>query len=185
MSPSLANKSALITGAAGGLGKAIAEKFLKAGAKVLIVDINEDRLKSASEELSAHGEVHVIKADITQEESVKEVINAAVAKLGGLDVLVNNAGIMDHFDPVGTLEKGLWDRVIAVNLTAPMLMSKGAVGLEKFRSEGVIVNVGSMAGGFGVRAGALLHAWSCRLEVWTADTAQGRRIRRANMGWWA
>lgn len=157
MSPSLAGKSALITGAASGLGKAIAEKFLKAGAKVFIVDINEDRLKSASGELSAHGQVYVIKADITQEDSVKEVIDTAVAKLGALDILVNNAGIMDHFDAVGTLDKELWDRVIAVNLTAPMLMSKGAVGVEKFKSEGVILNVGSLAGAYGVRAGASLE----------------------------
>lgn len=149
----LAGKSVLVTGAASGLGKAIAEKFLKAGAKVTICDINEERLKSASEELSAHGEIHTIKADITNEESVKEIFEGTVGKFGTVDVLVNNAGIMDRFDAVGTLDKALWDRVLAVNLTAPMMMTKWAVNHMVERKEGVILNIGSMAGQFGFRAG--------------------------------
>jgi NAD(P)-dependent dehydrogenase (short-subunit alcohol dehydrogenase family) len=149
----LTGKSAVVTGAASGLGKAIAEKFLKAGAKVTICDINAERLKSASEELSAHGEVHTIKADITNEESVKEIFEATIGKFGAVDVLVNNAGIMDRFDAVGTLDKELWDRVLAVNLSAPMMMSKWAVNHMVERKGGVILNIGSMAGQFGVRAG--------------------------------
>jgi NAD(P)-dependent dehydrogenase (short-subunit alcohol dehydrogenase family) len=151
----LANKSAIVTGAASGLGKAIAETFLKAGAKVMICDINEDRLKSASEELSAHGEVHTIKADITDEESVKDIFEATIEKFGAVDVLVNNAGIMDQFDAVGTLDKALWDRVLAVNLTAPMMMIKWAVNHMVERKAGVILNIGSMSGQFGFRAGKL------------------------------
>ena len=153
MAVPLAGKSAIVTGAASGLGKAIAEKFLKAGAKVTICDINEERLKSSSEELSAHGEVHSIKADITNEESVKDIFEAAVGKFGAVDILVNNAGIMDRFDAVGTLDKALWDRVLAVNLSAPMMMTKCAVNHMVERKGGVILNIGSMAGQFGVRAG--------------------------------
>jgi len=149
----LAGKSAVVTGAASGLGKSIAEKFLKAGAKVTICDINRERLGSASEELSSHGQVHAIEADITNEESVKEIFEAAVVKFGPMDVLVNNAGIMDRFDAVGTLDKALWDRVLAVNLTAPMMMSKWAVNHMVERKGGVILNVGSMSGQFGFRAG--------------------------------
>ena len=149
----LTGKSAIVTGAASGLGKAIAEKFLKAGAKVTICDINGERLKSSSEELSAYGEVHAIKADITDEVSVKEIFEATVEKFGAVDVLVNNAGIMDRFDAVGTLDKALWDRVLAVNLTAPMMMSKWAVNHMMERKSGVILNIGSMSGQFGFRAG--------------------------------
>jgi len=149
----LTGKSAIVTGAASGLGKAIAEKFLKAGAKVTICDINEERLKSASKELSAHGQVHTIKADITNEESVKEIFETTVEKFGAVDVLVNNAGIMDRFDAVGTLDKELWDKVLAVNLSAPMMMSKWAVNHMVERKGGVILNIGSMAGQFGFRAG--------------------------------
>ena len=149
----LAGKSALVTGSAGGLGKAIAEKFLKAGAKVTICDINGERLKSASEELSAHGEAHAITADITDEESVTKIFEAAIAKFGAVDILVNNAGIMDRFDAVGTLDKAVWDRVLAVNLSAPMMLSKCAVNHMVERKGGVILNIGSMAGQFGFRAG--------------------------------
>jgi|SRR5579871_5536324 len=153
MALSLEGKSALVTGAASGLGKAIAEKFLKAGAKVTICDINEERLKSASEELSVYGEVHAIKADVTEEESVNKIFEATVEKFGAVDVLVNNAGIMDRFDAVGTLDKALWDKVLAVNLSAPMMMTKWAVNHMVERKSGVILNIGSMAGQFGFRAG--------------------------------
>jgi len=151
----LAGKSALVTGSAGGLGKAIAEKFLKAGAKVTICDINAERLKSAAEELSAHGEVLAITADITDEECVKKIFEATTAKFGAVDILVNNAGIMDRFDAVGTLDKAVWDRVLAVNLSAPMMLSKWAVNHMVERKGGVILNIGSMSGQFGFRAGRL------------------------------
>lgn len=152
----LADKSAIVTGAAGGLGKAIAEKFLKAGARVTICDINEERLKSASEELSTHGQVHSIRADITDEKSVKEIFEDTIEKFGAVDILVNNAGIMDRFDAVGTLDKALWDKVLAINLSAPMMMSKWAVNHMTERNGGVILNIGSMAGQFGFRAGKTL-----------------------------
>lgn len=151
-SPSLSGKSALITGGAGGLGKAIAETFLKAGAKVLVVDINADRLETASKELSAHGEFHSQNADITNESSVEAIFTTAKEKIGHVDILVNNAGIMDQLDPVGTTEKDMWDRVLAVNLTAPYLMSKHAVKAMDGKG-GVILNIGSTAGAFGFRAG--------------------------------
>jgi len=156
MAHSLANKSAIVTGAASGLGKAIAEAFLKAGAKVIIVDVNEGRLNAATSELSAHGAVHAVEADITKEESISKIFEAALSKFGGIDILVNNAGIMDKFDPVGDLDKALWDKVIAVNLSAPMVMSKYAVNEMLKKGSGVILNVGSMAGAHGFRAGEFL-----------------------------
>jgi NAD(P)-dependent dehydrogenase (short-subunit alcohol dehydrogenase family) len=155
MALSLTTKVAIITGSAGGLGRVIAEKFLQAGAQVVLVDINEERLQVTKTELLAFGQVHSVKADIVREEEVQKVFDEAIDQFGKVDILVNNAGIMDQFDAVGALDKELWDRVIAVNLTAPFLMSKCAINqFEKLDPPGgVILNVASIGGLFGARAG--------------------------------
>jgi NAD(P)-dependent dehydrogenase (short-subunit alcohol dehydrogenase family) len=148
-------KVCLITGAAGGLGKTIAESLVIAKAKVVIVDINVERLKTAEQELSFHGDILALAVDITDEDAVKGMMFATFEKFGQLDIVVNNAGITDLFDGVATLEKSLWDKVIAVNLTAPYLVSKHAVDhfLSRDPSQGVIVNIASVGGLQGGRAG--------------------------------
>jgi NAD(P)-dependent dehydrogenase (short-subunit alcohol dehydrogenase family) len=151
----LTNKVAIVTGAGGGLGKTIAEEFLKAGAKVVVVDINDERLKAVETELSKLGEVLTLNCNVTNEEAVTKLFADTKAKFGGVDILVNNAGLMDVFDPVGTLEKDRWDRVLAVNLTAPYLLSKAAVNefLTKESPSGAILNIASQGGLRGFRAG--------------------------------
>jgi NAD(P)-dependent dehydrogenase (short-subunit alcohol dehydrogenase family) len=148
-------KVCLVTGAGGGLGKIIAETFVVAKAKVVIVDVNLERLKSAETELSFHGDILALAVDITDEDAVKGMMFATFEKFGQLDILVNNAGISDKFDVVGTLEKSLWDKIIAVNLTAPYLVSKHAVDhfISRDLSQGVIVNIASIGGLQGGRAG--------------------------------
>lgn len=151
-------KVCLITGAAGGLGKTIAEALVIAKAKVVIVDINIERLKAAETELSFHGDVFALAVDITDEDAVKGMFFATFERFAQVDIVVNNAGITDRFDGVATLEKSLWDKVIAVNLTAPYLVSKHAIDhfLSKDPSQGVIINIASVGGLAGGRAGKLL-----------------------------
>jgi NAD(P)-dependent dehydrogenase (short-subunit alcohol dehydrogenase family) len=172
-------KSVLVTGSAGGLGKAIAEAYLKAGAKVAICDINKSRLDSAREELSEHGTVFAHSVDVTDEESVKVLVAAVVQQFGSLDVLVSNAAVIDAFGelralgpplvaalggafltetaPVGNTDKKTWDHVMAVNITGPFLVSKYAIKqfLVQEPAGGSIVNVGSVAGVRGWIAGKL------------------------------
>jgi NAD(P)-dependent dehydrogenase (short-subunit alcohol dehydrogenase family) len=156
MTDAYKDKTVVVTGAAGGLGRAIAQAFLLAAANVVLVDVNPARLATCSSELSTQhpGRVLAIQANITDETAVKGMIDAVVRKFSTLDVLVNNAGIMDHYDPVGTLERNVWDRVIAVNLTAPMLTSKHAINqfLEQRRG-GAILNVASTSAIKGFCAG--------------------------------
>ncbi|OCL05717.1 NAD(P)-binding protein [Glonium stellatum] len=176
MSENLCNeKICLVTGSGGGLGKAIAESFLNAGAKVVLIDKNAARLSECfTRLLSAHPDrVLALEVDITDEASVQKMIIDAVEKLGKLDVLVNNAGIMDHFDPVGDLESTLWDRVIAVNLTAPMLTLKAAVKqmLSQEKPGGVILNVGSTSSLKEFCAGAAYTASKHGLIGLTKNTA--------------
>ena len=100
----LENKVAVVTGASSGMGKAIAERFVKEGAKVVAVARREERLKELAEGLKdAPGEIAVFTADITSSEKNNEMIDFAVKTFGRLDILVNNAGIMDDMSPVGEM----------------------------------------------------------------------------------
>ncbi|KAI9736955.1 MAG: hypothetical protein M1834_000544 [Cirrosporium novae-zelandiae] len=170
---SLEGKTAIITGGAGGLGKAIAHAFVLAKANVVICDINIDRLQKTEKELSSFGAIAGIEADVTSEDAVKDLFDESIARFGRIDIVVNNAGIMDHFDPVGTTEKTVWDRVLAVNLTAPYLISKFAVEhmLTRQFTSGVILNVGSVGGVRGWAAGAAYTASKHGLVGLTKNTA--------------
>lgn len=145
---SLSGKSCIVTGGAGGLGLAIATAFLQAGASVTVCDISDSLLSQASE---AQSELHTIQADITRDEEIQKVFDAAIQKFGKVDVLINNAGIMDKYEPVADMKRGTWDRVLAVNTTAPMVASGCAVREflkrepEEGKARGTIVNVASVA----------------------------------------
>lgn len=151
----LAGKTCLVTGGGGGLGKAIATRFLEAGATVVICDINDERLQQTSAELSSKGPLKAIKTDITNKDEVQGLFDELISGFGKIDVLVNNAGIMDQFDPVGDLDIEHWDRVMAINLTAPFLLSKLAVRnmLEQPKPDGRIINIVSVAGRAGWASG--------------------------------
>lgn len=160
----LTGKTCLVTGGAGGLGKAIATQFLEAGANVVICDVNEERLQATSNELSPKGPLNAIKTDITKTDEVERLFETIVGEFGKIDVLVNNAGIMDHFDPIGDLDMGLWDRVMAINLTAPALLSQFAVRnmLAQPKPDGRIINIVSVAGNAGW-AGGMFCSVTARL----------------------
>ncbi|CAG8026129.1 unnamed protein product [Penicillium salamii] len=151
----LSGKTCLVTGGGGGLGKAIASHFLEAGAMVVICDVNEERLQATSAELSPKGPLKAIKTDITKTNEVEGLFETIIGEFGKIDVLVNNAGIMDHFDPIGDMDMELWDRVMAINLTAPALMSKLAVRnmLAQPKPDGRIINIVSVAGKAGWASG--------------------------------
>lgn len=165
-------KTALITGAAGGLGRAIAEQFLLEGANVVVCDVNDSLLADFEEKVSPAypGCTLVLKTDITSESALDSLFAEAEAKFGQIDHVVNSAGMMDGFDPAGDLERELWDRVIALNLTAPMMVTKRAVrSMLKHEVKGSIVNIASVAGFRGFTSGAaytvskhgLLVSWRC------------------------
>ncbi|KAJ5634655.1 Glucose/ribitol dehydrogenase [Penicillium herquei] len=170
---SLAGKTCLVTGGASGLGKAIATKYIEAGANVVICDINEARLQETSAELSSKGSFKAIKADISKESEVETLCEQVIQEFGKIDVLVNNAGIMDKFDPVGDLDPEFWNRVIAINLTAPFLLSKFAVQnmLAQPKPDGRIINIVSVAGKAGWASGAAYTASKHGLVGLTKNTA--------------
>ncbi|KAK5055390.1 hypothetical protein LTR84_013140 [Exophiala bonariae] len=159
-SQGVTGKICLVTGGGGGLGKEISKQLLANGAKVVICDINQDLLDATSKEFSDKGTLLTIQCDITNTESVEAMFEKIVQTYGQLDVLINNAGLMDRFDPVGDLEQDLWAKVIAVNLTAPYLLSKLAVRhfLARAATNAAIVNIGSLSSQTGFSAGAAYTA---------------------------
>ncbi|KAF4537760.1 Short chain dehydrogenase/reductase family oxidoreductase [Lasiodiplodia theobromae] len=156
----LAGKTCLVTGGAGGLGKAIVTAFLKAGANVIMCDINQERLKETSTELAGAGSLTAVRADITNPAEVEDLFTEIAGKFPTLDVLVNNAAIMDRFDPVAELDLELWDKVLSVNLTAPFMMTKLALRamLQQPNSNGCIINIASGSAKAGWLAGTAYTA---------------------------
>ncbi len=151
----LENKSAIVTGAAGGIGAAISKLFAKEGASVVAADINAEGLDSIVTEITeAGGKAIAVPGDIASEAYNKELVEKAVSTYGKLDILINNAGILDNLTPLHDVEKDLWDRVMAINVTGPAFLSKEAVKVMKEQKSGSIVFVSSLAGVNGGRAGA-------------------------------
>lgn len=151
--PTLDGRVAVITGAGSGIGRAMATAFVAAGARVLAVDLSAERLA----ETRAHAgdpealEPHV--ADAADEAAIAGMLAAAEARFGPVDILCNNAGILDRMAPLDETDNALWHRVVGVNLTGPFLACRAALPGMLARGRGVIVNTCSIAGLLGGRAG--------------------------------
>jgi 3-oxoacyl-[acyl-carrier protein] reductase len=146
----LVGRVAIVTGGARGIGRAIAEEFLKEGAKVVIVDILEEELMSTAKELSRYGDVTAVKADITKKEDRERIVKVTLEKYGRIDILVNNAGIAIQKAAID-MDLSDWQRVIDINLTAVFLCSQAvAKHMIKSGRGGVIINISSMLGFMGL-----------------------------------
>ncbi|CAM4332047.1 SDR family oxidoreductase [Listeria booriae] len=155
----LAGKVAVVTGAASGMGRQIAELYAKEGAKVVVADIQLEEAQKTVDEIKANnGEALAVVANVMKEEDVQAMIDKAVETYGTLDILVNNAGIMDNFVPAGEVTDELWDRVFAINTTGVMRTTRKAISIFEKQGNGVIVNIASAGGLFGSRAGAAYTA---------------------------
>jgi NAD(P)-dependent dehydrogenase (short-subunit alcohol dehydrogenase family) len=141
----LTGKVALVTGGNKGLGKAMARGFAEAGADVVISARNEGELKSALAEiqqgLNVRGAYFV--ADMTKRDDIKGLADAAVAKMGKIDILVNNAG-SNTPQPIDQVKDEDWDRIVELNLTSCMAMTRAVVGPMKQRKWGRIINISSI-----------------------------------------
>lgn len=148
------DKSVIVTGAGSGIGRAAALQFAKQGAKVLVAELNEKTAHEVVDEIHALGGVATaVTGDMSDQSVVEKVVNTAIAIHGGLDVLVNNAGIMDSMSANDEVSVEEWDRVIRVNLTAPFLLSRAALPHMLLQGKGAIVNTASEAGFRGSCAG--------------------------------
>lgn len=168
----LEGKVAVVTGAGSGMGREIAVLFAKEGAKVVVSDINGQTANETVDLIRAGGGTATVAvADVAKEEDVQRMIDAAVQTYGTLDILVNNAGIMDGMTPVHELTDELWERVIAVNTTGPMRAIRKALPIFMEKGKGVIINVASIGGLHGSRAGAAYTASKHALVGLTRNVA--------------
>src|SRR5690554_1099998 len=121
----LDGKAAIVTGGAGGIGYAIAERFLRDGAQVVIADIDADKGAHALETLGKLGKVRFHRTDVGSKEDVEALMAAATEAFGGIDVLANNAGIVHGADFLDLAEED-FDRVLRVNLKGAFLVGQAA-----------------------------------------------------------
>lgn len=149
----LAGKVALITGAGSGIGKASAERFAAEGAQLVAVDLRGAEATAAAIEATG-GEALALTTDVADEAAVAAMAAAALARFGRVDVLINNAGILDAYEPAAETSNETWDRVLAVNLTAHFLTARALLPQMVERGDGAIVNVASTAGLNGGNGGA-------------------------------
>lgn len=136
------NKTVIVTGAAHGIGRAVAEMYSKQGANVVIADVDEVRGRQAEEELKKVGhETLFFKTDVKDEENIKALFETAADKFEKIDILINNAGI-SKFIPFLELTSHQWDEIINTNLKSVFLCSKEAAKYMK-ESGGHIINIAS------------------------------------------
>lgn len=168
----LQGKVAIVTGASSGMGREIAYHYAQAGAKVLAVARRQERLEAlANEAAGLPGEIRPFVADMSDKQQVEAMIDAAFKVFGGLDILVNNAGIMDDFAAVGDVDDEMWERVLSVNLNGPFYAIRKAVKHFEQAGAGTIINVASIGGLYGARAGAAYTASKHALIGLTKNTA--------------
>jgi NAD(P)-dependent dehydrogenase (short-subunit alcohol dehydrogenase family) len=155
----------VITGAAGGIGRAMVEEFLAAGARVVAVDLREDALAALAREV---GEIETVAADVSSPADCDRIVAATGERL---DVLCNNAGVLDRLALIDEVTDELWDRVLAVNLTGTFLLSRRAVLKMKRQGGGSIVNTASTAAMGGGRAGPAYTASKAGVVALTQNIA--------------
>jgi NAD(P)-dependent dehydrogenase (short-subunit alcohol dehydrogenase family) len=160
MSMNVEGKIAVITGAAQGLGKAIALGFADSGAVPVIVDINSEKAAAVRAEINKKGcDAIEIIADVSNTGELKAMADTVLAKYGTVDVLVNNAGIV-HTTPIEDITEAEWDHMMAVNLKSVFFASQLVLPAMKKQQRGRIINMSSSAGRMGGYANGVGYAAS-------------------------
>ena len=136
-------KRALVTGGASGIGETAAKLLSDLGAKVVIADLNRDRLDEAA---TRTGSMGVTQGDVASEADAERMVGEAIATLGGLDLVFNSAGIGDDLVPVHEQSVERWQRIVDVNLRGTYLMCRAASRPMLAQKQGAIVNVSSIVG---------------------------------------
>lgn len=163
-------KVAVITGGAGGLGKFTAERLLKEGAKVVLVDLFEEHLEKTKAELNAYGEVITVQADVSKEEDVEKYVNAAVEAFGRIDIFFNNAGIVGKIAKLVETNADDFDKVVAVNQRGVFLGMKHVLQVMEKQGSGSIINTSSIDG-LGGGLGRVAYSASKHAVVGMTKTA--------------
>jgi len=153
------------------MGRAMAKLFFNEGAKLIIADLNEKALAELQTELDPTKSkvIHCI-CDVASDNNIQTMVRLCVEKFNQIDILVNNAGIMDDFIPVDRVVNKHWEQIMAVNLNGPFYAIRAVVPIMLKQGKGVILNIASVGGLFGSRAGAAYTASKHALIGLTKNT---------------
>ncbi len=155
----LEDSSVVVTGGGSGIGRAAALRFAAAGAKVVVADINAAAAQAVVAEIEAAGGTAVVATgDLSEQAAADAAVETAVTAFGGIDVLANNAGVMDSMSAAADVSDTEWERVVRVNLTAPFLLTRAALPHMLAKGKGAIVNTASEAALRGSAAGTAYTA---------------------------
>ncbi len=150
----LEGKVAVITGAGSGMGRAMAVRFAAEGAKVVAADWHQESLDETVAMVTAAGGTAIgVQGNVADQTQAEAIIDAAVAAYGTVDVLCNNAGVMDMNQGAAELTNEMWDRVLGINLTGPMYLTRKVLPVMLGAGGGAIINTASVAGVGGGAAG--------------------------------
>ena len=149
----LAGKTAIVTGAAGGIGRAICLAFSNAGANVIAADVDEKGIEETV--FLCAGDAAAARCDVSNDHDAQNVVASAMDRFGGLHILVNNAATFVGYGTVVEVSEEDWNRAMAVNLTGPFLMSKHAVPAMAKSGGGSIIHMASQLG----QVGKSGHCW--------------------------
>jgi len=167
----LRDKVAIVTGGGSGIGEGIAQVFAREGARIVVADVDSGTGEAVSDAIRAEGgHAFFVKVDVRQEAEVKALVDRTVATYGGLDVLVNNAGVGIGKTAEDTSEEE-WDRILDINVKGAYLTTKYSVPYLRARGGGSIINIGSL---FALRGGpsyAAYHASKGAVRQLTKSTA--------------
>lgn len=158
-SATLAGQVAIVTGAGSGIGRAMARTFAAAGAIVVVADIASDRAQEVVQDIEQDGGRAIsATADVGDETAVNTLVQEVVESHGHIDVLCNNAGVMDTMALPGEIPTALWEQVLRINLTGPFLLSRAVLPHMLANTHGSVINTASEAGLRGGAAGAAYTA---------------------------
>ena len=137
-------RTALVTGGAGGIGLAIARQLAEGGARVVLLDLERQALDVAAASLAEPRHHLALAVDVTRPEGVEQAVATVLEATGRIDILINSAGVA-LLEPAGEVSEAAWERTLAVNLTAPLLLAQAVAPAMRRQRHGRIINLASQA----------------------------------------